>query len=68
MFGTDFAGWLDQAMHAVTDRAAEVGRQVIAITTMSARAVLLGMVLFEVARAAAVSSAWRGLLWTVQHA
>ncbi len=24
-FGADFAGWLDQAMHAVTDRAAEVG-------------------------------------------
>ncbi|MET8709180.1 hypothetical protein [Streptomyces californicus] len=66
-FGTDFAGWLDQAMHAVTDRAAEVGRQMTTITTTPARALLLATAMFEGARADTVYAAWRGLLRTVKH-
>ncbi|MFE9456999.1 hypothetical protein [Streptomyces californicus] len=66
-FGTDFAGWLDQAMHAVTDRAAEVARQVTATTTTPDRALLLATAMFEGARADTVYAAWRGLMRTVKH-
>ncbi|KUN30626.1 hypothetical protein AQJ11_10375 [Streptomyces corchorusii] len=66
-FGADFAGWLDQAMHAVTDRASEVGRQVAAVRTAPERALLLATAMFEEARADIVYEAWHGLLKTVRH-
>ncbi|MDT9684675.1 hypothetical protein RND61_21835 [Streptomyces sp. TRM76323] len=66
-FGTDFAGWLDQAMHAVTDRAGEVGRQVAAVRTAPERALLLATAMFEEARADTVYEAWHGLMRTVRH-
>ncbi|MYR96728.1 MULTISPECIES: hypothetical protein [unclassified Streptomyces] len=66
-FGADFAGWLDQAMHAVTDRASEVGRQVAAVRTAPERALLLATAMFEEARADTVYEAWRGLMKTVRH-
>ncbi|WP_030206945.1 hypothetical protein [Streptomyces bikiniensis] len=67
-FGTDFTGWLDQAMHAVTDRADEVGRQVTAARTTPERALLLATAVFEGARADIVYEAWQGLMGTVGHA
>lgn len=66
-FGADFAGWLDQAMHAVTDRAGEVGRQVAAVRTAPERALLLATAMFEDARADTVYEAWHGLMKTVKH-
>lgn len=66
-FGADFAGWLDQAMHAVIDRAGEVGRQVIAVRTAPERALLLATAMFEEARADIVYEAWHGLMKTVRH-
>ncbi|MFD5660354.1 NACHT domain-containing protein [Streptomyces hirsutus] len=66
-FGADFAGWLDQAMHAVTDRAGEVGRQVAAVRTAPERALLLATAMFEEARADIVYEAWHGLMKTVRH-
>ncbi|MEU4263723.1 hypothetical protein [Streptomyces sp. NPDC025273] len=66
-FGADFAGWLDQAMHAVTDRAGEVGRQVAAVRTAPERALLLATAMFEEARADTVYAAWHGLMKTVRH-
>ncbi|MGW1597683.1 hypothetical protein [Streptomyces sp. NPDC002343] len=66
-FGTDFAGWLDQAMHAVTDRAGEVGRQVTAVRTAPERALLLATAMFEEAGADTVYEAWHGLMRTVRH-
>ncbi|QEU87548.1 hypothetical protein [Streptomyces viridosporus] len=66
-FGTDFAGWLDQAMHAMTDRADEVGRQVAAVRTVPERALLLATAMFEEARADTVYEAWHGLMKTVRH-
>ncbi|MEU1907694.1 hypothetical protein [Streptomyces hygroscopicus] len=66
-FGTDFAGWLDQAMHAVTDRAGEVGQQVAAVRTAPERALLLATAVFEEARADTVYEAWHGLMKTVRH-
>ncbi|MEU9744225.1 hypothetical protein [Streptomyces niveus] len=66
-FGADFAGWLDQAMHAVTDRAGEVGRQVATARTAPERALLLATAMFEDARADTVYEAWRGLMKTVRH-
>lgn len=66
-FGADFAGWLDQAMHAVTDRASEVGRQVAAVRTAPERALLLTTAMFEEARADTVYEAWHGLMKTVKH-
>ncbi|MFE3586327.1 hypothetical protein ACFXOY_02260 [Streptomyces niveus] len=66
-FGTDFAGWLDQAMHAVTDRADEVRRQVAAVRTAPERALLLATAMFEEARADTVYEAWQGLMKTVRH-
>ncbi|WP_103510076.1 hypothetical protein [Streptomyces sp. SM13] len=66
-FGTDFAGWLDQAMHAVTDRAGEVGRQVAAVRTTPERALLLATAMFEEAPADTVYEAWHGLMKTVRH-
>ncbi|MER6699003.1 hypothetical protein ABT289_17705 [Streptomyces fimicarius] len=66
-FGTDFAGWLDQAMHAVTDRAGEVGRQVAAVRTAPERALLLATAMFEEAPADTVYEAWHGLMKTVRH-
>ncbi len=66
-FGADFAGWLDQAMHAVTDRADEVGHQMTTVTTAPERALLLATAVFEEARADTVYEAWRGLLKTVRH-
>ncbi|WP_097932815.1 MULTISPECIES: hypothetical protein [unclassified Streptomyces] len=66
-FGADFAGWLDKAMHAVTDRANEVGRQVAAVRTAPERALLLATAMFEEAPADTVYEAWHGLLKTVRH-
>ncbi|MFJ6655352.1 hypothetical protein ACIQNG_03175 [Streptomyces sp. NPDC091377] len=66
-FGADFAGWLDQAMHAVTDRAHEVGRQVAAARTAPERALLLATAMFEEAGADTVYEAWHGLMRTVRH-
>ncbi|MFJ2214985.1 hypothetical protein ACIQVO_23080 [Streptomyces sp. NPDC101062] len=66
-FGTDFAGWLDQAMHAVTDRAGEVGRQVATVRTAPERALLLATAVFEEARADTVYEAWHGLMRSVRH-
>ncbi|GAA5614495.1 hypothetical protein CP981_25260 [Streptomyces platensis] len=66
-FGTCFAGWLDQAMHAVTDRAGEVGRQVATVRTTPERALLLATAMFEEVLADTVYEAWRGLMKTVRH-
>lgn len=66
-FGIDFAGWLDQAMHAVTDRADEVRRQVATVRTAPERALLLATAMFEEARADTVYEAWQGLMKTVRH-
>ncbi|MEV5430110.1 hypothetical protein [Streptomyces sp. NPDC052701] len=66
-FGAEFAGWLDQAMHAVTDRAGEVGRQMATVRTAPERALLLTTALFEEARADTVYEAWHGLMRTVGH-
>ncbi|MFF8098493.1 hypothetical protein ACF07S_01630 [Streptomyces sp. NPDC016640] len=66
-FGADFAGWLDQAMHAVTDRAGEVGRQVASVRTAPERALLLATAMFEEASADIVYEAWHGLMRTVRH-
>ncbi|WP_256103943.1 hypothetical protein [Streptomyces sp. ODS05-4] len=66
-FGADFAGWLDQAVHAVTDRADEVGRQVAAVRTAPERALLLATAMLEGARADVVHEAWHGLMKTVRH-
>ncbi|WP_405991041.1 hypothetical protein [Streptomyces sp. NBC_00986] len=66
-FGADFAGWLDQAMHAVTDRASEVGQQVAAVTTAPERALLLATAVFEETPADTVYEAWHGLMRTVRH-
>ncbi|MFF5469313.1 hypothetical protein [Streptomyces achromogenes] len=66
-FGTDFTGWLDQAMHAVTDRAGEVGQQVASVRTAPERALLLAAAVLEEARADTVYEAWHGLMRTVRH-
>ncbi|MFD7030914.1 hypothetical protein ACFWAR_23035 [Streptomyces sp. NPDC059917] len=66
-FGGDFAGWLDQAMHAVKDRAGEVGRQVAAFRTTPERALLLATAVFEEAHADTVYEAWHNLMRTVRH-
>ncbi|MBP5861332.1 hypothetical protein QBA57_13050 [Streptomyces scabiei] len=66
-FGVDFAGWLDQAMHAVTDRAGEVGRQVISVRSTPERALLLATAMFEEAGADVVYEAWHNLMRTVRH-
>ncbi|NKQ25757.1 hypothetical protein [Streptomyces galbus] len=66
-FGSDFAGWLDQAIHAVTDRASEVGRQMAAVRTAPERALLLAAAVFEGARADTIYEAWQGLLKKVGH-
>jgi hypothetical protein len=66
-FGADFAGWLDQAVHAVTDRAGEVGRQMAAVRTAPERALLLATAVFEGARADTVYEAWQGLTNKVGH-
>ncbi|MEV0850654.1 hypothetical protein AB0J21_33215 [Streptomyces sp. NPDC049954] len=66
-FGTDFAGWLDQAMHAVSNRAREVGQQVATVRTAPERALLLAMAMFEEVRADTVYEAWHGLMRTVRH-
>ncbi|MFF4755490.1 hypothetical protein ACWD5R_31660 [Streptomyces sp. NPDC002514] len=66
-FGADFAGWLDQALHAVTDRAGEVGRQVATVRTAPERALLLATAVFEEAQADTIYEAWHGLMWTLRH-
>ncbi|MDT0321005.1 hypothetical protein [Streptomyces millisiae] len=66
-FGTDFAGWLDQAMRAVTDRADEVGRQMSAVRAAPERALLLAAAVFEEVHADTVYEAWHGLMRTVRH-
>ncbi|WP_030744243.1 hypothetical protein [Streptomyces sp. NRRL S-31] len=66
-FGADFAGWLDQAIHALTDRAGEVGRQVGEVRTAPDRALLLAAAVFEESRADTVYEAWHGLMRTVGH-
>ncbi|MFE7381409.1 hypothetical protein ACFU9F_13675 [Streptomyces zhihengii] len=65
-FGTDFAGWLDQAVQAVTDRAVEVSKQMTAVSTASERALLLTAAMFEGARADIVYEAWHGLMKAVR--
>ncbi|WP_416486257.1 hypothetical protein [Streptomyces sp. CL12] len=66
-FGADFAGWLDQAMHAVSDRAGEVGQQMAAVRTAPERALLLATAMFEEAPSDTVYEAWHGLMRTVRH-
>ncbi|MCZ0981134.1 hypothetical protein O1L60_25060 [Streptomyces diastatochromogenes] len=66
-FGTAFTGWLDQALHAVNDRAHEVSRRVATACTVPERALLLAAAMFEEAHADTVHEAWRGLLTTVGH-
>ncbi|MYV72148.1 hypothetical protein GT043_40805 [Streptomyces sp. SID2131] len=66
-FGTDFAGWLDQAIHAVNDRAGEVAQQMGAVRTAPERALLLATAVFEGARADIVYEAWQGLMEKVGH-
>ncbi|MGI5480923.1 hypothetical protein [Streptomyces lavendofoliae] len=66
-FGAEFTGWLHQAMHAVTDRAGDVGRQVATVRTAPERALLLATAVFEEARADTVYEAWHSLLRTVRH-
>ncbi|MFC8790329.1 hypothetical protein [Streptomyces cinereoruber] len=66
-FGIDFAGWLDQAVHAVTDRADEVGRQVAEARTVPERTLLLATAMFEGAHADIVYEAWHGLMGTVGY-
>ncbi|WP_436736972.1 hypothetical protein [Streptomyces sp. BBFR102] len=66
-FGTDFAGWLDQAMHAVSDRAGEVGRQVAEVNSTPERALLLAAAVFEEAHADTVYEAWHSLMRAVRH-
>ncbi|MFG3235954.1 hypothetical protein ACGFZG_29920 [Streptomyces antibioticus] len=66
-FGADFAGWLDHALHAVTDRAGEVSRQVAAVRTTPERALLLATAVFEEAHADTVYEAWHDLMRTVRH-
>ena len=66
-FGTDFAEWLDQAMHAVTDRAGEVGRQMATVRATPDRALLLTAAVFEEAGADTVYEAWHGLMALVKH-
>ncbi|MGW6690542.1 hypothetical protein [Streptomyces sp. NPDC054961] len=66
-FGADFADWLDQAMHAVTDHAGEVGRQVTTFRTAPERALLLATAVFEEARADTVYEVWHSLMRMVRH-
>ncbi|TXJ70865.1 hypothetical protein E2C11_35240 [Streptomyces lavendulae] len=66
-FGADFAGWLDQAMHAVSDRAGEVGRQMATVCTAPERALLLATAMFEEAPSDTVYEAWHVLMRTVRH-
>jgi hypothetical protein len=66
-FGTGFAGWLDQALHAVTDRAGEVSGQVSTVRTAPERTLLLAAAVFEEARADTVYEAWQFLMRTVGH-
>ncbi|MFJ5261107.1 hypothetical protein ACIQAC_11670 [Streptomyces sp. NPDC088387] len=66
-FGADFPVWLDQAMHAMTDRAGEVGRQMGTVRTTPERALLLTTAVFEEARADTVYEAWHCLMRTVRH-
>ncbi|MFK4109311.1 hypothetical protein [Streptomyces sp. NPDC002176] len=66
-FGTDFAGWLDEAIHAVTDRAGEVSQQMKSVLTAPERALLLTTAVFEEVQADTVYEAWRGLMRTVGH-
>lgn len=66
-FGADFAGWLDQAMHAVNDHAREVSQQVATVRTAPERALLLAMAMFEEVRADTVYEAWHVLMRTVRH-
>ncbi|MFD0317073.1 hypothetical protein [Streptomyces flavalbus] len=66
-FGTEFTGWLNQATHAVTDRAGDVGRQVATVRTAPERALLLATAVFEEARADTVYEAWHSLMRTVRH-
>jgi hypothetical protein len=66
-FGADFGEWLDQAIHAVTDRAGEVGRQMTTVRTAPERALLLTTAVFEETHADTVYEAWHGLMKTVGH-
>lgn len=66
-FGSGFPGWLDQAMHAVTDRAGEVSRQVAAARSAPARTLLLAAAMFEGTPSDTVYAAWRCLMRMVRH-
>ncbi|WP_435614626.1 hypothetical protein [Streptomyces coelicoflavus] len=66
-FGTDLAGWLDQALHAVTDRADEVREQIASVGTAVDRALLITTAVFEEALADTVYEAWHILMRAVGH-
>ncbi|MFJ9428856.1 hypothetical protein ACIRQY_04245 [Streptomyces sp. NPDC101490] len=66
-FGGGFADWLDQAMHAVKDRADEARGQVAEVRTAPERALLLAASVFEETHADTVHEAWRVLMRTVRH-
>lgn len=66
-FGTDIAGWLDQAMHAVADRADEVRKQMATVRTTAERALLITTAVFEEAPADTAYEAWHVLLRTVGY-
>ncbi|MYR44376.1 hypothetical protein [Streptomyces sp. SID5910] len=66
-FGTDTAGWLDQALHAVTDRAGEVREQMATVCATPDRALLLTTAVFEEALADTVYEAWHALMGKVGH-
>jgi hypothetical protein len=66
-FGTDFAEWLDQAMHAVIDRAGDVSRKMATVRAAPDRALLLTTAVFEEAGADTVYAAWHSLMATVKH-
>ncbi|MCM1975123.1 MULTISPECIES: hypothetical protein [unclassified Streptomyces] len=64
-FGAGFSDWLDQAVHAVTDRAGDVARQVAEVRAAPERALLLAAAVFEGTHADTVYAAWQSLMSTV---
>ncbi len=66
-FGDGFSAWLGQALHAVTNRADEVERQVAEVRDTPERALFLAAALFEEMHADIVYAAWQRLMGTVRH-
>ncbi|MFK0010733.1 hypothetical protein [Streptomyces sp. NPDC091027] len=66
-FGDGFSAWLGQALHAVTNRADEVQRQVAAVRDTPERALFLAAALFEEMHADIVYAAWQRLMAAVRH-